>query len=148
MHRLLPTALLLVAACTRPGTPSLQGSPVTATAADPGASERVFEMRTYITRPGRLVALQARFRNHTLALFEKHGMQNVGYWVPQDSARRDNTLIYIVSHASRAQADRNWAAFGADPEWVRVRTESEKDGVIIERIERTFLTATDYSPMR
>src|SRR5688572_19179001 len=109
---------------------------------------KVFEMRTYHTLPGRLDALNKRFRNHTLKLFEKHGMTNVGYWVPQDSPARENTLIYVISHASREQAKANWAAFVADPEWKKVAEDSQKDGKIIDRIESVFVDATDYSPIR
>ena len=109
---------------------------------------RVFEMRTYHTLPGRLEALQQRFRNHTLKIFEKHGMTNVGYWVPQDSPARENTLIYIISHASREQAKANWAAFLADPEWKKVAEDSQKDGKIIDRIESVFMDATDYSQIK
>lgn len=109
---------------------------------------RVFEIRTYTTLPGRLDALNARFRNHTMRIFEKHGMTNIGYWIPQDAPRKDNTLIYIIAHASRAQADKNWEAFGKDPEWTRVAAESEKDGKILEKIESVYVNATDYSPIQ
>ena len=109
---------------------------------------RVFEIRTYYTLPGRLEALQTRFRDHTRRIFEKHGMTNIGYWVPQDSPARENTLIYIISHASREQAKKNWAAFIADPEWKKVAEDSQKDGKIIEKIESVFMDATDYSPIR
>ena len=109
---------------------------------------RVFEIRTYYTLPGRLEALQTRFRDHTRRIFEKHGMTNVGYWVPQDNPGHENTLIYIISHASREQAKANWAAFVADPEWKKVPEDSQKDGKIIDRIESVFMDATDYSPIR
>lgn len=109
---------------------------------------RVFEIRTYYTLPGRLEALQTRFRDHTRRIFEKHGMTNVGYWVPQDSPAREKTLIYIISHASREQAKANWAAFIADPEWKKVADESQKDGKIIEKIDSVFMDATDYSPIK
>ena len=108
---------------------------------------RVFELRTYHTLPGRLDALNKRFREHTMRLFQKHGMTNIGYWVPQDSPARDNTLIYVISHASREQAKANWAAFLADPEWQRIPPDSQKDGKIIDRIESVFMDATDYSPL-
>ena len=116
-------------------------------AADAPAT-RVFEIRTYYTLPGRLEALNKRFRDHTMKLFVKHGMTNVAYWTPQDSPGKDNTLIYVVSHASREQAKTNWAAFIADPEWQKVAEESQKDGKIIEKIESVFVDATDYSPLR
>src|SRR5260370_4295183 len=75
---------------------------------------RIFELRTYTTNEGKLDALQARFRDHTMRIFQKHGMTNVGYWVPED---KPNTLIYIISHPSREAAKQNWDAFRADPEW-------------------------------
>ena len=109
---------------------------------------RVFEMRTYYTFPGRLDALHKRFRDHTRRMFEKHGMTNVGYWVPQDAPGRENTLVYVISHASREQAKANWAAFGADPEWKKISEASQVDGKIVERIESVFLDATDYSPLK
>lgn len=113
-----------------------------------GGGQKVFELRTYYTHPGKLPDLQARFRNHTTALFEKHGMTNIGYWVPQDEPAHSNTLIYVVSHASREQAMKNWAAFGADPEWVKVRTASEANGKIVEKVDRVFMDATDYSTIK
>lgn len=108
---------------------------------------RVYELRTYTTNPGRLPALHKRFAEHTMKIFERHGMQNVMYWTPTDSALRDNTLIYVISHASRAQADANWKAFGEDPEWIKVRDASQVDGIILAKPpERVFMTLTPYSP--
>jgi len=109
---------------------------------------RVFEIRTYHTFPGRLDALHKRFREHTMKMFEKHGMSNVGYWVPQDSPARETTLIYVISHASREAAKANWAAFVADPEWKKISDASQVDGKIVERIESVFMDATDYSPIK
>lgn len=109
---------------------------------------RVFELRTYIAPEGKLEALHARFRQHTLKLFEKHGMTNIGYWVPQDEPAKSKTLIYLVAHESREAAKANWDAFRNDPEWQRVRAESEADGSLVQRIESVFLDATDYSPTR
>jgi hypothetical protein len=119
-----------------------------ARAADAPAPARVFEIRTYHCLPGRLDALHKRFREHTMKIFEKHGMSNVGYWVPQDSPDHENTLIYVISHASREQAKANWAAFVADPEWKKVAEDSQKDGKIIDHIDSVFVDATDYSPIR
>lgn len=116
-------------------------------AADAPAA-RVFEMRTYYTFPGRLDALHKRFRDHTRRMFEKHGMTNVGYWVPQDAPGHENTLVYVISHASREQAKANWAAFGADPEWKKISEASQVDGKIVERVESVFMDATDYSPLK
>jgi hypothetical protein len=117
-------------------------------AAQPAANDRVFEIRTYYCFPGRLDALNKRFREHTMRMFEKHGMTNVAYWTFQDSPAKENTLIYVISHASREQAKANWAAFIADPEWKKIAEDSQKDGKIVEKIESVFVDATDYSPMR
>ena len=108
---------------------------------------RVYELRTYTTNAGRMPALHKRFAEHTMRLFEKHGMQNVMYWTPMDSARKDNTLIYVISHASREAADKNWREFSADSDWVKASTASEVDGKILANSpERVFMTATPWSP--
>src|SRR5262245_17128135 len=112
------------------------------------AAPRVYELRTYTTEPGRLPALHARFRDHTMKLFEKHGMQNGMYWVPTDDKLKDNTLIYIVSHASREAADKSWDAFINDPEWKKARDASEKDGKIVAKAERQYMVLTDYLPVK
>jgi hypothetical protein len=110
---------------------------------------KVFEIRTYHTFPGRLDALHKRFREHTMKIFETHGMTNVGYWVPQDSPAHESTLIYVISHASREAAKANWAAFSADPVWKKVSADSEADGgKIVEKVESVFVDATDYSPIK
>jgi len=109
---------------------------------------KVFEIRTYHTFAGRLDALPKRFREHTMKMFEKHGMSNVGYWVPQDSPAHETTLVYVISHASREAAKANWAAFSADPEWQKISADSQKDGKIVEKVESVFMDATDYSPLR
>ena len=110
------------------------------------AAKRVYELRTYTTEPGRLPALHARFRDHTMKLFEKHGMKNEMYWVPTDEDLKDNTLIYVVSHASLDAAKKSWDAFRNDPEWKKVAAESEKDGKIVKKVEQHYMTLTDYSP--
>jgi len=117
-------------------------------AADAPQPSRVFEIRTYHTLPGRLDALHKRFREHTMKIFEKHGMTNVAYWTPQDSPAKDNTLIYVISHASREAAKKNWDEFRNDPEWKAVAAASEADGKIVERVESVFVDATDYSPLK
>ena len=109
---------------------------------------RVFELRTYTAPDGKLPELQARFRNHTMRIFERHGMKNVGYWVPQDAPTKDNTLIYIISHESREAAKKSWAAFGADPEWQKVAKESQVNGKIVAGITSVYMDATDYSPIK
>ena len=107
---------------------------------------RLYELRTYTTHPGRLDALNARFRDHTLKLFEKHGMQNEMYWIPTDPELSKNTLIYVVSHDSAEAAKKSWDAFRADPEWVKARDASEKDGKIVEKVVSVYMTLTEYSP--
>ena len=112
------------------------------------AEDRVYELRTYITNEGKLEALLARFRDHTCRLFEKHGIQNIGYWVPIEKADgAENTLIYVVAHPSREAAKAAWKAFGADPEWQAARTASEANGKILAQPPGSiFMSVTDFSP--
>lgn len=105
----------------------------------------VYELRTYTTNEGKLDDLQARFRNHTLGLFEKHGIKNIGYWVPTDKA---NTLTYLVEHSSKAAAESSWKAFVADPAWRKVYADAIANGKLVSNIDSTFMAATDYSPMK
>jgi hypothetical protein len=116
--------------------------------ADLQSANRVFELRTYTAPEGKLDALQARFRDHTIRIFQRHGMVSVGYWLPQDSALRQNTLVYLLAHPSRAAADRAWQEFSADPEWQRVSEESQRDGRIVTQVQRMYLDPTDFSPMK
>jgi hypothetical protein len=109
---------------------------------------KVFELRTYTAPEGKLPNLQARFRDHTIRIFNKHGMKSVGYWVPQDAPAKDNTLIYIISHDSREAAKKSWADFQADPEWKKVAAESQVDGRIVSGVVSVFMDATDYSPIK
>lgn len=111
-------------------------------------SEAVFELRTYTTNEGKLDDLQERFINHTLGYFEKHGMVNIGYWVPTDPEKSKNTLIYIVKHQSLEAAAKNWAAFGQDPGWQKAYAESRVDGPIVKHIDSVFMTATEYSKIQ
>ena len=112
------------------------------------SGKRVFEIRTYTAQEGKLDALNARFRDHTIPIFEKHGMKNVGYWVPQDAPLKQNTLIYILAHPSREAAAKNWEAFRTDQAWQKARAESEAKGPLVSRVESVFVEATDYSPMK
>jgi len=111
-------------------------------------NSRVFEMRTYTSPAGKLGELQTRFRNHTTRLFEKHGITNVGYWVPMDEPRSQNTLVYVLAYPNREEAKARWAKFSSDPEWQKVRTESEVNGRIVERVESVFMVPTDFSPIK
>ena len=112
------------------------------------ASGKVYELRTYTAPDGKLANLHARFRDHTLRIFEKHGMTSVAYFAPTDAPLAENTLIYLISHESRAAATANWDAFRNDPEWQQVAAESQVDGPIVSNVESVFTTATDYSPIR
>ena len=104
---------------------------------------RVFELRIYYAAKGKLDALNARFRDHTVKLFEKHGIENIGYWTPIENP--DERLIYLIAHKSEAAAKASWKAFIADPDWKAAAAASEKDGKILSKIEKCYLTATDYS---
>lgn len=114
-----------------------------ATGAAPTAAP-VYELRIYHAAPGKMDALLARFRQHTTKLFEKHGMTNIGYWVPIDA--KDERLIYIVAFPSVEARQKAWKAFSADPEWQRVRNETEKEGQLVTKVESYLMQATDYSP--
>ena len=118
------------------------------TAVHAQAGAKVFELRTYTAPEGKLPNLEARFRDHTMGIFERHGMHNVGYWVPQDAPASDNTLIYIISHDSREQAAENWQNFRDDPEWAEVSRTSQVDGRIVSNVDAVFMEATEYSPMK
>ena len=109
---------------------------------------RVFELRTYTCYEGKLPDLLARFRNHTMRIFEKHGMTNIAYWVPQDAPASQNTLTYVIAHASREAAKRNWDEFRQDPEWQKVQKDSEANGKIVSKVESVFMDPTDFSPMK
>jgi hypothetical protein len=110
------------------------------------ASTSVYELRVYHAAPGKLGELLARFRDHTTELFEKHGMKVIAYWTPVDEPERGNMLIYILQHPSREAATANWKSFQDDPEWKRVKEESEANGKLAEKIDSTFMALTDFSP--
>ena len=109
-----------------------------------GQEERVFELRTYYAPEGRLDDLQARFRDHTLKLFEKHGLTSIGYWVPIDNP--DNKLVYLLAFPNREAREAAWKSFFADPVWQDVKEETEANGPIVAKVESVFPGATDYSP--
>src|ERR1700730_15789042 len=109
-------------------------------------ADMVYELRVYHVMPGKLDALLARFRDHTMKLFERHGMKNVAYWTPVEEPQKGNTLIYILQHSSRAAADASWKAFREDPEWKSVSAKSEENGKLVEKIDSTYMSLTDFSP--
>ena len=109
------------------------------------ASARVFELRTYTSHEGKLDDVVARFRNHTTKLFEKHGMTNVGYWVPRE---QQNTLVYMLAHPSRDAATKNWDAFRKDPDWIAARAASEANGPLVAKVQSVFMDPTNFSGMK
>ena len=117
--------------------------------AEAAQAGRVFEMRTYTTNEGKLPALETRFRDHTIKLFDKYNMKSIGYWIPSDGPTSQTTLVYILAHPSREEAKAIWGKFMADPDWKKVRTDSEFGGTILAKPpESVFLKATDYSPIK
>jgi hypothetical protein len=104
---------------------------------------KVYELRIYTAMPGKLDNVVARFRDHTCKLFEKHGMTNVGYWTAE---KDDGKLYYLLAHASKAAADQSWKAFGTNPEWKEVVNLTEANGKIVSKVDRWYLSPTDYSP--
>jgi hypothetical protein len=127
----------------QPATPTVAPSPSLA------KDSRCFELRTYYATPGKLEELHARFRNHTLKLFKKHGMEVVGFWGPTDREKgSENTLVYILAFPSRDAREKAWRDFRSDPEWQAVAKESEKNGKLTEKIDSVIMMATDYSPVK
>ena len=109
------------------------------------AGNRIYELRTYTSHEGKLDDVVARFRNHTTKLFEKHGMVNVGYWVPRE---QPNTLIYILSHANRDAATKSWDAFRKDPDWITARAASEANGPLVAKVQSVFMDPTNFSGLK
>ena len=112
------------------------------------AQNRVFELRTYTCNEGKLETLKTRFRDHTIEIFKRHGMESIGYWVPQDGEKSKNTLIYILAHPSREAAAKNWKEFVADPEWKKVAAESEANGKIVSHVDSVFMDPADFSKLK
>ena len=108
-------------------------------------SHHVYELRMYHVHEGKMDALKARFGDHTDALFKQHNMKSIGYWVPEDAGQ--NLFVYILEHPSREQAKKNWDAFHDDPEWQKVKVESEKNGPLVEKIDNYFMDPTSYSAL-
>ena len=105
----------------------------------------VYELRMYHTMPGKLDALDKRFRDATDRIFRKHDMKAVGYWLPQNTP---DLYIYVLEHPSREAATKNWAAFNADPEWVKAKAESEANGKLVDHVDDYYMNPTDYSKLK
>jgi hypothetical protein len=115
-------------------------------AASESSAAPVYELRIYHTYEGKLDDLLRRFREHTMKLFEKHGIKNVAYWTPTDEPLKGKTLVYLLEHPSREAATTNWQRFRDDSEWQSVRDKSEANGKLVEKIDSTFLVLADFSP--
>ncbi len=134
----LPAATLLPA--------SLWAASRQANATSSQGAAGVFELRIYHAAPGKLPELEARFRDHTIKIFDRHGLKSVAYWTPMDEPDKSNTLIYILQHPSREAATANWKSFQDDPEWKSVREKSEANGKLVEKVDSTYMELTDFSP--
>ena len=110
------------------------------------AATGVYELRVYHAAAGKLPELLARFRDHTVKLFDRHGMKSVAYWTPLDEPDKSNTLIYILHHPSREAAAANWKSFQDDPEWKSVKEKSEANGKLTDKVNSTYMALTDFSP--
>jgi hypothetical protein len=119
-----------------------------AAAADAPAGDKVYEARIYKCNPGKLEALHARFRDHTCQLFKKHGIEVIGFWTPTDGEEAKDTLMYLLAFPSVEAQKKAWAAFKDDPQWIKAKADSEKEGVLVKEVKSKNLRATDYSPIR
>jgi len=111
------------------------------------AANGVYELRVYHAAPGKLADLLTRFREHTVKIFDRHGMKSVAYWTPVDEPDKSNILIYILYHPSREAAAANWKSFQDDPEWKSVKDKSEANGKLVDKVDSTYLALTDFSPL-
>jgi hypothetical protein len=111
------------------------------------STHHVYELRLYHVNEGKMNALRDRFGDHTDAIFKRHNMKSIGYWSPEDAPSSQNLFIYILEHPSRHEAEKNWAAFQADPEWQKVKAESEAHGALVDHIDRYFMDPTSFSTL-
>lgn len=136
-------ALTLVTAVAQQPAPELAPSPSLR------KDSRCYELRTYHAFPGKLEDLHKRFREHTLTIFKRHGMEVVGFWGPTDKDKgSQNTLVYLLAFPSREAATKSWKEFRDDPEWKKVAAESEVNGKLVEKVDSVFLNSTDYAPVK
>jgi NIPSNAP protein len=126
----------LMLACNRLGASNAQ------------SPSHVYELRLYHAKEGKMDALKARFGDHTDSIFKRHNMKSIGYWSPEDSPDSQKVFIYILEHPSRQEAEKNWAAFQADPEWNKVKAESEANGPLVDHIDQYFMDPTSFSALK
>jgi hypothetical protein len=117
-------------------------------ASNPQPPHHVYELRLYHVNEGKMDALKARFGDHTDAIFRRHNMKSIGYWSPEDAPDSQNLFVYILEHPSRQEAEKNWAAFQADPEWKKVKAESEANGPLVDHIDHYFMDPTSFSALQ
>jgi hypothetical protein len=110
--------------------------------------DRTFELRTYTCAPGRVPNLTSRFKNHTLELFKKHGMENIAYFLTEEKEGEQSKLVYLLAHKSETDAATSWAGFRADAHWIKVKEESEKDGTIVEKVESIMMKPASFSKIK
>src|SRR3954454_2732009 len=110
--------------------------------------QHVFELRMYHAKEGKMDALKERFGDHTDALFRRHNIKSIGYWSPQDAPGSQELFVYILEHPSREGAEKNWAAFQSDPDWQKVKADSEANGPLVDHIDRYFMDPTSFSAMK
>ncbi|QVL29853.1 NIPSNAP family protein [Telmatocola sphagniphila] len=111
-------------------------------------ANRVFELRIYYAAPGKMDDLNARFRDHTCKLFEKHGMTLIGFWTETNPKDKVEKLIYVLGYPSKEAADKSWKAFRDDPVWNKAREASEKNGKLVDKVESYYMKPTDYSAIK
>jgi hypothetical protein len=145
MRKLMIAALALGLAFSFVGRAAVAAEPAKAAAAAPAG--KYFEMRIYTAAAGKMDALHARFRDHTLKLFEKHGIENVAYRTAVDE-KNVGKLVFVIAYPDAGARDKLWNAFAQDPEWLKAKEESEKDGKLVDKVEQVFMSATDYSPLK
>jgi hypothetical protein len=153
MKKLLKFSSVTIVLCCLSIVASAQGnapaSPTIAPSPSLAKESRCYEIRTYYAAPGKLEELHARFRNHTMKIFKKHGMEVVGFWGPSDKENgSENTLVYILVFPDRAAREKAWKDFRADADWQAAFKESEKNGKLTQKLDSVILMATDYSPVR
>jgi len=112
------------------------------------ADSRIFELRTYYATPGKLPALHKRFRDHTFALFAKHGLELVAFFAPTDEPDRENTLVYLLAFPDREHAAQSWKAFQTDPDWIAAKSASEVDGPLLDHLDSMYFEPTAESPLQ
>ena len=144
----MPRILLLTCLLAVPAV-AFTASATAAEDKSASSENRVFELRTYYTNAGKLDDLNKRFRDNTNRIFKKHGIEIIGFWTPQDEKDGNGSkLIYLIAFPSRDAAKKSWDAFRNDPEWQKVKAESEKDGVLVKKVDSVYLDPTDYSPIK